>query len=336
MRERDNKERCDAVRIAVFNHKGGVGKSTITVNLAAAIGAMGKKVLLIDSDPQCNLTSYLIQDDVVDDLLANSDTDSGKTLWSALAPIVEGSGDVRIVEPIERSIPGVSIVPGDIRLSEFEAELTSLWGECYQRKTRGFMGTTALSYLVNSLGSEMEADFVFYDSGPNIGPLNRIILLDCDYFIVPVSYDLFSVRALKTLGRTVAKWVDHWKAILDLAPTDIYAFPGLPKVGGYVFQNFSVYSSKPVSAHSQFEPSIVRGIEEDIVSVLQLIDPRLTPFSLNELKLGKIQNYKSLAPNSQLAGEPIWNSPGSPELREVAEREFRELADIVVSWAQRD
>jgi len=57
------------VRLSVFNHKGGVGKTTLTMNLAAALADMGRRVLVVDSDPQCNLTSYLIADDVVDDLL---------------------------------------------------------------------------------------------------------------------------------------------------------------------------------------------------------------------------------------------------------------------------
>jgi cellulose biosynthesis protein BcsQ len=58
-------KRNRAKRIALFNHKGGVGKTTLTVNIAAALGSMGKRVLLVDADPQCNLTSYLVAEDVV-------------------------------------------------------------------------------------------------------------------------------------------------------------------------------------------------------------------------------------------------------------------------------
>jgi cellulose biosynthesis protein BcsQ len=53
-------EKTKPIKIAVFNHKGGVGKSTLTVNIAAAIASTGKRVLLVDSDPQSNLTAYLV------------------------------------------------------------------------------------------------------------------------------------------------------------------------------------------------------------------------------------------------------------------------------------
>jgi len=85
-------------RFVVFNHKGGVGKTTLTVNLAAAVTELGKRVLLVDSDPQGNLTSYLIEDAVVDDLLDNSDGPEGSTLWSALKPVTEGIGEPKAIE----------------------------------------------------------------------------------------------------------------------------------------------------------------------------------------------------------------------------------------------
>src|SRR6476619_6460080 len=88
-------ERHSSIRIAIFNHKGGVGKTTLTVNIADALASMGKRILLVDSDPQGNLTSYLVEESVVDDLLDNADTDRGQTLWSAVKPIVEATGEIK-------------------------------------------------------------------------------------------------------------------------------------------------------------------------------------------------------------------------------------------------
>jgi cellulose biosynthesis protein BcsQ len=63
--------------IALFNHKGGVGKTTLTVNVADALVDLGLKVLLIDADPQCNLTSFYLEESQLDTLLAESDDDEG-------------------------------------------------------------------------------------------------------------------------------------------------------------------------------------------------------------------------------------------------------------------
>ena len=70
------------IRLYDFNHKGGVGKTTLTVNIAYAL-ADGQVSSLVDTDPQCNLTSYLLDDQVVDELLDKSDKSSGGTIWTS-------------------------------------------------------------------------------------------------------------------------------------------------------------------------------------------------------------------------------------------------------------
>jgi cellulose biosynthesis protein BcsQ len=323
-------KRHKSQRLTIFNHKGGVGKTTLTVNVAAALAAQGKRILLVDSDPQCNLTGYLVETSVVDDLLDNSDSEQGRTIWSAVKPIVEAEGDVRAVEPIER-LKNVYLVPGDIRLSEFEQELTQLWGDCFQRKTKGFRGTSALSSLINQIANTYDIDYVFYDSGPNIGPLNRVILLDCDHFIVPAACDLFSIRALKAVGHTLAEWIQDWGTIVKLAPDNIYMLPGYPKFLGYIPQRFRVYGGEVSSDYAKYLSRIERHVYSDIVTVLRRIDPALASSSMSQNKLGLIKDFGGTATASQTEGIPIKDvTSGSRAQRDAAESSFAAIAKKII------
>lgn len=323
--------RTKAHRLAIFNHKGDVGKTTLTMNIAAALAESGKKVLLVDSDPQCNLTSYLVADDVVDDLLDRSDSDEGRTVWSALQPISEATGALKPIDPYELSLPRLFLLPGDIRLSEFEVDLTDFWAQCLQRKMRGFRGTTALSSLVNEITKTLQVDFVFYDCGPNIGPLNRIILLDCDYFIVPVACDLFSLRALKTLGRTLVGWIQEWSTIVDLAPQDTYLLSGKPQFLGYIPEGFKIYGGQVAAQHSVFLSRIEKDIYSQIIVLLRQIDPKLASGRMQHFKLGQVKNFGSLIPASQQKGIPLYQvQVGSPQQREEARQSFATLASNIV------
>jgi cellulose biosynthesis protein BcsQ len=81
-------------KIALFNHKGGVGKTTLTINIADALADAGKTVLIVDADPQCNITSFYIDEPSLEKLLGESNEDGADaTLWSAVKPVVEGRGD---------------------------------------------------------------------------------------------------------------------------------------------------------------------------------------------------------------------------------------------------
>jgi cellulose biosynthesis protein BcsQ len=305
------------------------------VNIAAALAAQGKRILLVDSDPQGNLTSYLVEESVVDDLLDKSDSPIGATVWSALKPIVDATGEIGQIKPIER-LENIFLLPGDVRLSEFEEELSPMWNECFQRKLKGFRGTTALSRLVNNVAAQNEIDYVFYDAGPNIGPLNRVILLDCDYFILPAACDLFSLRALKTLGHTLAKWIIDWRTILELAPEDLYLLPGLPKFLGYVPQRFRLYGKSLASDYARYLPRIDKSVGSDLVGVLKRLDPRLVPESATGNQLGQVKDFASLATASQNQGVPIKDvKAGTPAQRIEAETEFREIAQKIIELTSR-
>ena len=273
----------------------------------------------------------------MDDLLENSDDPSGETIWSCIRELVEGQGGVHPVSLISvmRDDERILLLPGDIRLSEFEMELGEYWNLCFQRRTRGMRGMSALSSLVNSLCEDYGIDYVLYDSGPNIGPLNRAILLDVDYFIVPAACDLLSIRAFKTLGRTLADWIQQWRTVRDLAPDEMYLLPGKPRFLGYIAQRFRVYGGALTTSHSKYLAVMSRRVDEDIARVLKRVSPDLVVEStMSRRKLGLVKDFGTLATDSETIGVSIsMLSKGDAGQRREARKAFTDIARKIIQRA---
>lgn len=323
-------QRSSAKRITIYSHKGGVGKTTLTVHLAYALAALGQKVLLIDADPQCSMSSYFVDADSLDSYLDESESQTGRTIWSGLQPsIITPESLPRIVECLETPKRQYLLL-GDIRLSEFEESLNQRWKESLERKSSGFTGITALSWLVNALASRYNADFVFYDCGPNIGPLNRAVLLDCDFYIIPAACDEFSLRAIKTLGQTLRNWFSLWHRIEDLAPDEIYMLPGQPNFLGYIVQQFKTYGQEISGGYAPYVDQIDKLILSDIVPVF-----RQGSIPTKGYELAEIQSFPTIANASQTEGAPMWEvKKGSDELKEKAHVVFENLAKSVLKQAK--
>lgn len=326
-------------KVALFNHKGGVGKTTLTINIADALGQLGKRVLIVDADPQCNVTAFYLDEKDLDELLgasADEDSDNGDTMWSAVKPVSRGTGDVTPITVREVS-ENVYLAPGDVLLSEYEEELPAAWTDSFARKERGYNVTCAMSDAVTILGSSVEADLVMYDVTPNVGALNRAVLLDCDYFSTPVAADLFSLRALQTVGRSMAKWVADWKTIRSLANGKHAArLPnGKPAYLGYLASAFKVSSGqRKALPHSHWENKIAPRVARRVVDVLRPVDPSLVSTSYAN-KLGDVKHFHSLAASAQEYGVAIGrlrgrvNSGHYPQVDE-ATAEFTTIAREII------
>ena len=263
-------------KLVLFNHKGGVGKTTLTVNIAAALGDLGFRILLIDADPQCNLTSFYLEETQIDALLGDSDDDdAGATLWSAIKPVVRGRGGPVEIPVYTTTHERVFIAPGDVLLADYEEELPDAWTRSFARNERGYDVLRALSDAVEILAAAQAADIVMYDVGPNVGPLNQVVLLDSDFFITPVAADLFSLRALSTVGRAVGKWITDYMTIQSLAPVGHgRLLTGKPVYLGYITSAFKVNVGRRASnPHEHWENRIAPRVASRVVNVLSAIDP---------------------------------------------------------------
>jgi cellulose biosynthesis protein BcsQ len=308
--------------LALFNHKGGVGKTTLAVNIAAGLVEMGKKVLMVDADPQCNISSFFLPETQLDEILGESGEDEGGgTIWSAVKPVVIGTGDVVDV-PVHKAagLSNLLLLVGDVLLSQYEEELPSAWTDAFARKQRGYVVMGAMDKAVRNIAAKHSIDVVIYDVGPNVGPLNRAIVLGCDGFITPVAPDLFSLRALSSVGVAVAKWIQDWRTVQLLAPQDRRneLLNAHPKYLGYIVSAFKAYGGSKSKPHEYWEAKIAPRVKSRIVDTLKDVDPDLVlapPY-----KIADVKHYQSLAALAQDNGLPFgWlsgytNSGYAPEI----------------------
>jgi cellulose biosynthesis protein BcsQ len=184
--------------ITVFNNKGGVGKTTLTINLAAALSRMGKRVLLIDIDAQANLTTGL-NIDPLEDVEKQGLKDithllSDPRVTTESVTIKKRWGDVML-----------DVVPSHIRLSNMENQLIQLVDSdrILQKKLKGH-----------------DYDLIFIDPPPSFGKVNRISLMASAGVLVPTQLSPYPIRALEfvlTQVEEVSQFRDDPLAVLGIA-----------------------------------------------------------------------------------------------------------------------
>ena len=237
-----------AQNIALFNHKGGVSKTTTTFHLGWMLASKGKRVILADADPQCNLTGLVLGDDVeAHEDWYNSGID--RNIKSGLAPAFDSLPER--IRPVECfSVPdraGLFLLPGHIGLSEYEVTLGIAQELSASIQTlQNLPG--APSHLLECTAAEYDADYVLIDLNPSLSSLNQNLLMTSQYFIVPTTPDYFSVMAINSLANVLPRWLEwaHKASSLSILREAVYPFlENTPKFLGTVVQNYRPRGGTP-------------------------------------------------------------------------------------------
>ena len=294
-----------AKQIALFNHKGGVGKTTTTFNLGWMLAAKGKKVIMVDCDPQCNLTGMVLGFKDAKDFASMYESDGVTNIRDGLSPAFE-SRPV-LLEPVDcapvNRQPNMHLLPGHIGLAEYEVTLG------IAQQLSGSLVTLqnlpgSLHYLFSKTADKYKADFILVDMSPSLGPINQNLLMTSDYFIVPMFPDYFSLMSTKSLASILpqwAAWAKHGKG-LPVLQKAIYPFPDKrPKFLGTIIQNFRVRKGIPSAAFRDWINDIKIGVEKSLIPALREND-MLLPEEL----------YKRA---SEIGSDQTMSNAFSPELK---------------------
>lgn len=258
--------------ICLFNHKGGVSKTTTAFNLGWMLGEMGHKVLLADFDPQCNLTGMVLGYKGVDDLEKFYKTNPPNNVKDGLAPAFE-SKPKQIVgaECVEVSgNKNLLLLPGHIGLAENETTLgiaQELSGSLLA--LRNLPGS--IRFLLDATADKYGAEYVLVDMSPSLGPINQNLLMTSDYFIVPLHPDYFSSMALNSLAAFLPRWAAWAKTAYqtDVLRQADYPFPD-PKVKfiGGIIQKYRPRLGKASTAFQRWINELESGLRTALVPSL--------------------------------------------------------------------
>ena len=261
--------------ISIINQKGGVGKTTTAINLAAGLAIKNKKVLVIDLDPQGNATTGLG--------LSNSEN-SDETIYGVL------NGTKNILEVIKKTqFVNLDLVPSNVDLSGLEVE-TAGDGK------RAFILKDQIMAYLNDSGAKYE--YIFIDCPPSLSLLTVMSLVTSNSLIVPLQTEFFALEGLTQLMKTIDRIKINLNSDLKIKGILLTMFDKRNKLSGQVEKEARDYFKEIV--YTTVIPRNVRLSEAPSHGVPVLIYDKLCPgsmayFNFTDEFLNKEKTYESAA-----------------------------------------
>ncbi|MBM5815529.1 MAG: ParA family protein [Cyanobacteria bacterium K_Offshore_surface_m2_239] len=318
--------------IAFFNDRAGVGKTTLVYHLAWMLAELGLSVLAADLDPQANLSSLFLDEDLLEEIWTEPRTP--RTVLGSLLPLLEGTGEVA-TPWIAQVASGIGLVVGDLALSaRVEDGLSACWLNGLEREPNALRVFTAFWRLLALAAAERQADVVLLDVASNLGALNRAVLSSASQVVIPLVPDLYSIQGLTHLGATLRGWQESWRERLASTPESSRTAPvpgGAMEPVGYVMLQHPVRLDRPVMAYKRWldqVPAIYARAVLNQAPEPPAATPNDDPNCLAQLRYNRI-----LMPLAREARKPMFHlTPadgalgGHLQAAVACRKEFRALA----------
>lgn len=317
--------------ISLFNNKGGVGKSTLGYHLGFALSELGKKTLMIDLDPQCNLTICGIETEYLHSIWEEEDPfiddfekafrenqtilENPRSIHFLLKPTEDGLSDFDILPPTVKLNNNLDLIPGRLSIHKYENKLAERWNGAYQGDNLSIRTITKIRELCNLYTAKNNYDFIIIDTSPSLGILNKTIISTVDGFFIPAQPDMFSLYGIRNIGNSLDLWKREFDTVYNLISSDKRSkFPQ-----NFVqFLGFTIYKATKYAggnneydlaqAHYSYVKKIPRIIEEYIKEPnrIHLNNTQLnTPIGGSSV----IHSHNTFTSVAQSLNCPIWEVP---------------------------
>lgn len=289
--------------LVLFNNKGGVGKTTLTFNLAHMMARRGLRTVMLDFDPQCNLSAVSLSEETLVGLWGDEGKADGGTVARCIDLVRRGKGDIR--PPLLLEVADLLwLLPGDLALARFEQTLAESWGQVHQTDNeKAIHVTTSLVRLALRAAEVSQADVLLIDVGPNLGALNRSALLAAQSVVVPVAPDLFSLQGLRNVGPTLREWRKDWDRAKERVSEPVSGEPFEPL--GYIVQPHLARVDRPVTGYQRWADQIPAVFHEYVLETPK--ERRARKIEDDPYCLGFLKHFASLAPIAQQSRKPIFD-----------------------------
>lgn len=322
--------------VTLYNNKGGVSKTTTLFNVAVYLATLGKRVLIADCDPQCNVTEmfFAARDDYDDPDFELP----GTSIYSALLPRFRGQQatiDQSSLDLVEHNLyAGLFLLKGDLEFARAETYFGTAWNQAITENIHEKNTYVVFERLMRAVGAARGFDYILCDVGPSTGAISRTVILSCDEIVVPLVPDRFCYQAVKLLGHIVREWIDRHQIISEsLVPFEIQPFEGRPMLAGTVVQNFKVHSgAKAKQSYIKWQTKITQQIRASLIGQGGL--PTKPEFDEYDPYIASIRDVAVLAPIAQMFGRAIFDIQ-QEHTREASTDGSMYYGSVWAPWEQR-